>query len=166
MRKLLAVDLQDRPFPLRDRAILELFYSSGIRLSELTGATLPNLDLPERIIRVTGKGTKTRVVPVNRAACRAIGDYLGLERAKLAGKSCALEIFLSRRGRSISNQMVWINPERDCRCCRNKEDHLAALVAPHHGDRPTKGRRRPSYYSRTARTRKSFHDRDLHTFGC
>jgi integrase/recombinase XerD len=108
MRKLLAVDLQGRPFPLRDRAMLELFYSSGIRLSELTGATLPNLDLPERIIRVTGKGTKTRIVPVNRAACRAIEDYLGLERAKLAGKSCALEIFLSRRGRSISNQMVWI----------------------------------------------------------
>jgi integrase/recombinase XerD len=105
--KLLSVDLRGRPFPRRDRAMLELFYSSGIRLSELTGATLPNLNLPDRIIRVTGKGNKKRIVPVNHTACGAIKDYLGTKRSKLAGNNLAPEIFLSRRG-PISNQMVWI----------------------------------------------------------
>jgi integrase/recombinase XerD len=107
INRLLSVDLAARPYPLRDRAIVELFYSSGIRLSELTRATLPNLSLPERIIRVAGKGEKTRIVPVNHAACRATKDYLGFERAKLAGKSGSPEIFLSRQG-AISNQMVRI----------------------------------------------------------
>jgi integrase/recombinase XerD len=105
--KLLSADLRGRPFPLRDQAILELFYSSGIRLSELTHATLPNLNLADRIIRVTGKGNKTRIVPVTTTACGAIKEYLGLERANLAGKNLAPEIFLLRRG-PISNQMVWL----------------------------------------------------------
>jgi integrase/recombinase XerD len=105
--RLLSADLSARSYPLRDRAIIELLYSSGLRLSELTGATLTNFSLTERIIRVTGKGNKTRIVPVNHEACQAIQDYLGSERAQLAGNRCPPEIFLSRRG-PISNQMAWI----------------------------------------------------------
>ena len=108
INKLLSADLNGRPYPLRDRAMLELFYSSGLRLSELTRAKLENLSLSERMIRVTGKGNKTRLIPVNHTACRAIEDYLNSERIKLAGKTCAPEIFLSRRGRAMSNQMAWL----------------------------------------------------------
>jgi integrase/recombinase XerD len=105
--QLLAADLTGRPYPLRDRAILELFYSSGLRLNELTGARLENLSLPERMIRVIGKGNKTRLIPVNHTACRAIEDYLLSERSRLAKKSTAPEIFLSDLGNRISNQAVW-----------------------------------------------------------
>ena len=57
---------------LRDRAMFELFYSSGLRLSELTGATLENLDLEQQTVRVTGKNSKTRVVPIGRFATEAL----------------------------------------------------------------------------------------------
>jgi integrase/recombinase XerD len=106
--QLLMADLTERPYPLRDRAMLELLYSSGLRLSELTSARLDSLNLPERMIRVTGKGKKTRLIPVNHAAARAIEEYLLLERPKLAVLSCAPEIFLSQRGQALSNQMAWL----------------------------------------------------------
>jgi integrase/recombinase XerC len=64
------------PMALRDRAMFELFYSSGLRLSELTGATLDNLDLEQQTIRVTGKGNKTRVVPVGSFAVGALREWL------------------------------------------------------------------------------------------
>jgi site-specific recombinase XerD len=106
MRKLLFADLRLRPYPLRDRAIIELFYSSGVRLSELCNATLTHLDLQQRTIRVTGKGNKTRIIPVNHVACKAITDYLHSERPSLAGAVLSDEVFLSRKGRALSSQMV------------------------------------------------------------
>ena len=73
---------------LRDRAMFELFYSSGLRLSELTGATLDNLDLEQQTVRVTGKGNKTRVVPIGSFAVTALRDWLA-QRAALAPASGA-----------------------------------------------------------------------------
>lgn len=106
MRKLLSADFEARPYPLRDRAIIELFYSSGVRLAELCAATLANLDLQLRTIRVTGKGNKTRIIPISHAACKAIADYLFSERPSLAGKVSPEEVFLSRNGRALSSHMV------------------------------------------------------------
>ena len=68
------------PLGLRDRAMLELLYASGLRISELAGAKLENLDLTEGVVRVTGKGNKTRLVPVGRKACSALAKYLEEER--------------------------------------------------------------------------------------
>ncbi len=96
-----------RPLGRRDRAMLELFYSSGLRVSELTGARLENLHLEEKIIRVTGKGNKTRLVPVGSAAADALGDYLDHERPKMVGRKTGSEIFLSIRGRKLTPQRVW-----------------------------------------------------------
>ena len=73
----------DDPMALRDRAMFELFYSSGLRLSELTGATLDNLDLEQQTVRVTGKGNKTRVVPIGSFAVSALREWLP-QRATLA----------------------------------------------------------------------------------
>src|SRR6188474_2522451 len=69
---------------VRDRAIMELFYSSGLRLDELVGLDLTSIDLPDRTVRVLGKGSKTRIVPVGRKAIEAIRAWLK-ERAALAG---------------------------------------------------------------------------------
>jgi integrase/recombinase XerD len=104
---LLEINVPGRPFPLRDRAILELFYASGLRISELTGARLENLNLQERIIRVVGKGSKTRLVPIGRAACDAIDQYLTRERVHLVGRKTGNEVFLSRHGKKLTTQRVW-----------------------------------------------------------
>lgn len=104
---LLEVSLEGRPFPLRDRAILELFYASGLRISELAGARLENLNLQERLIRVIGKGAKTRLVPVGRIACEAIARYIDQERIRLVGRKTGNELFLSRHGKKLTTQRIW-----------------------------------------------------------
>ena len=104
---LLEINLQGRPFPLRDRAILELFYASGLRISELAGARLENLNLQERLIRVVGKGSKTRLVPVGRIACDAIDRYLTQERIGLVARKTGNEVFLSRHGKKLTTQRIW-----------------------------------------------------------
>jgi integrase/recombinase XerD len=95
------------PLGLRDRALLELLYASGLRVSELCGLRLEGLDLKEGMIRVTGKGNKTRLVPVGSAAREAISRYLELERPKLVSRKSGAEIFLSVRGRKLTPQRVW-----------------------------------------------------------
>jgi integrase/recombinase XerD len=104
---LLEVSLEGRPFPLRDRAILELFYASGLRISELAGARLENLNLQERLIRVIGKGAKTRLVPVGRIACEAIAQYVDQERILLVRPKTGNEVFLSRHGKRLTTQRIW-----------------------------------------------------------
>jgi integrase/recombinase XerD len=107
VKKLLEIDLQGRPFPRRDRAILELFYASGLRISEVAGAQLENLNLQERLIRVIGKGSKTRLVPIGRIACNAITQYLTQERIRLVGLKTGNEVFLSRHGKKLTTQRIW-----------------------------------------------------------
>lgn len=97
----------DAPRGRRDRAILELLYASGLRVSELVNARLENLDLDARIIRVTGKGNKTRLVPVGQKACDAIHAYLEKERPEMVGKRTGSEVFLSSRGTKLTTVRVW-----------------------------------------------------------
>jgi integrase/recombinase XerD len=97
----------NRPLDRRDRAMLELLYASGLRVSELVGARLENLFLDEGAIRVTGKGSKTRLVPVGTAAREAIAAYLEHERPSLVGPRSGSEIFLSNRGRRLTTARVW-----------------------------------------------------------
>lgn len=93
----------------RDRAILELFYSSGLRLSELVSCDIDNIDLDEGSIRVTGKGNKTRDLPVGALAVDAIKAWLGV-RSQLPVKNRAVKdakaLFLSERGNRISQRNV------------------------------------------------------------
>lgn len=90
----------------RDRAILELFYASGLRLSEVCSARLENLDMDEGFIRVTGKGNKTRVVPVGGQALKSLEIYLRLERPVLVSRKTSSHIFISVRGGSLSPDRI------------------------------------------------------------
>ena len=90
----------------RDRAMLELFYASGLRLAELCSARLENLDRDEHFIRVTGKGNKTRIVPVGRTAEEMLDRYLAGERKELVKKRSGSHIFLSVRGGKLSPDRV------------------------------------------------------------
>lgn len=96
------------PHGLRDRAILELFYSSGLRVSELCGLLLQSVNLDEGYLRVFGKGSKERVAPIGTAAIKALRDYLSAGRPQFVKASTGSEIFLSQRGAGISRKMVWV----------------------------------------------------------
>jgi integrase/recombinase XerC len=87
---------------VRDRAMLELFYSSGLRLSELAGLTWRDLDLDDGLVRVLGKGSKTRLVPVGRFAVAALRE-LG---ASAGGGDPGAPVFVGRGGRAISARAV------------------------------------------------------------
>lgn len=92
---------------VRDLAMAELFYSSGLRLSELAGADLKDLDLLSNQIRVRGKGRKERIVPVGRQAERAIRRYLeDRERVVAAPAGDRSALFVSERGRRLSSRSV------------------------------------------------------------
>jgi len=95
------------PLGWRDRAMIELLYASGLRISELTNARLENFDPNEGTVRVVGKGNKMRIVPVGRKACEAIASYLSTERPKLVKRRSGSEIFLSERGTKLTTVRVW-----------------------------------------------------------
>jgi integrase/recombinase XerC len=94
----------------RDKAIMELFYSSGLRLTELTSLDLSAIDLADCTVRVVGKGNKTRILPIGRFAIEALKAWL-VERAALAGRSSPDEgsgaaVFIGRSGRRLSARAV------------------------------------------------------------
>jgi len=115
MSRLLAVDLSERRYPLRDRAILELLYSCGLRATELCILQLAKVNLEERHLRVVGKGNKTRLVPIGLPACAAIEDYIKHERSHFTAATkrgvaaeARPELFPSqRRGKTLTNVRIW-----------------------------------------------------------
>ena len=94
----------DGPLAVRDRALLELFYSCGLRLAEMAAADVDDLDQGDAMIRVTGKGNKERLLPVGRAAMDAIDSWLKM-RATLAGAEQPA-LFVSRHGRRLSHRAI------------------------------------------------------------
>jgi integrase/recombinase XerC len=90
----------------RDHAILELFYSSGLRLSELVGLNLDQLDFSEGTVTVTGKGNKTRIVPLGSQAKHAIENWLVLRQQLLIRNPNEKAVFVSKQGRRISGRNI------------------------------------------------------------
>lgn len=126
VERLLAAPPRETPKGLRDRSMFELFYSSGLRVSELCGLQLQDVDMEEAYVRVAGKGSKERIVPMGGAAVRTLRDYLAAGRPRLVKPRTGSEVFLSQRGRAISRKMVWV-------LCRThaKTAGLKKPVKPH-----------------------------------
>ncbi len=115
---LLAAPDSATPLGLRDRAILELFYASGLRLGELVGLDVEDVNLSGRMVRVLGKGGKERIVPFNPAAAAAIREYLPARRGLLRGGAAAAApgrgrawgkddpLFVNYRGGRLSSRSV------------------------------------------------------------
>ena len=114
------------PFGLRDCAIVELLYASGLRISELANARLENFAAEEGILRVTGKGNKTRLVPVGRKACEALASYVSTERPRLVKRHTGSEIFLSERGTKLTTARIWQIVKKHA-----KHSGLEANIYPH-----------------------------------
>ena len=106
-----AARLLDQPFPataagLRDHAMLEVLYGCGLRASELCGLDVRDAALDEELLRVFGKGSKERVVPILGSAARVLAEYLGQGRGELVGKKPNSAVFLNVRGGRITRQSV------------------------------------------------------------
>jgi integrase/recombinase XerD len=101
------------PVHRRDRAVLELLYGTGMRISELCGLAVSDLDPSAGLVRVFGKGAKERIVPVGRLALAAAGDWLGpsgrarMVPARWARRGDAEALFLNQRGGRLSRQAGW-----------------------------------------------------------
>ncbi len=112
MDRLLSATLEGKrpeeasPRQLRDQAILELLYASGLRVSEAAGLHMSGLDLRERLVRVMGKGSKERIVPLHATACLALENYLSLGRPALLGARQSETVFISTRGNGMSANAV------------------------------------------------------------
>jgi integrase/recombinase XerD len=95
------------PLGVRDRAILELLYASGLRVSELISLRAEDLDLAVGVLTCMGKGRKERLVPMGGVACDWIARYLESVRGGLAGGAKAPQLFLSQRGGRLSRMGLW-----------------------------------------------------------
>ncbi len=95
------------PLGLRDRAMLELLYACGLRVFELCSLRLENLDLEASFVRVTGKGNKTRLIPVGSKAKESMTRYLHSGRPQLVTARTGTHIFLSIRGKKLTPQRIW-----------------------------------------------------------
>ncbi len=104
---LLAAPDVDTPLGLRDRALLELLYATGLRVSELVGLKLFELSLADQVLRATGKGDKQRLVPLGELAAEWLSRYLEEARPALLRERTSDHVFVTVRGAGMSRQMAW-----------------------------------------------------------
>ena len=115
------------PLGLRDRAMLELLYATGLRVSELVSIRLGELSLANGVIRITGKGNKERLVPMGEEALAWIQTYLRDARpALMQGKDIDEAVFVTNRGKGMSRQMFWVLIQRYA-----VESGIVRNVSPH-----------------------------------
>jgi len=107
IERLLALPDRSRPAGLRDRAMLELLYASGLRVSELCGLGVSDLNLEMGVLRTTGKGNKQRLVPVGKEAIQSVREYLKSGRGALLKGRASRYLFVTARGTSMTRQSFW-----------------------------------------------------------
>ncbi len=107
MEAILAAPGADEPLGWRDRALLELGYGAGLRVSELCGLSIPDLRLSDGLVRVLGKGSKERLVPIGRSVIGAVSVYLHQTRPELDRGNSRNRVLLNARGRPLSRVGAW-----------------------------------------------------------
>ncbi len=124
---LLAAPDVTTPLGLRDRAMLELMYASGLRVSELTALRLHELSLADQVLRVTGKGAKERLVPFGDVAADWLRRYLGEARPALLAGRVSDDLFVTQRhGAAMTREMFWHVVKRHARAAG-----IQAPLSPH-----------------------------------
>jgi len=126
IEKLLTPETPETPHNLCDQAVLELAYSSGLRLAELRGARLEHLHLDAGFINVIGKGNKERVVPLGRKAVAALKRYIDTARPQLVRPRSTANIFLTKRGTPFAPVTLWLRLKQ-----RVRRAGIARNVTPH-----------------------------------
>jgi len=126
VKKLIAAPRGDAPTVARDRALLEVMYACGLRASETIGLEVADVDLREGMLRVRGKGSKERIVPLGRQAIAAISTYLRGARSKLVGERHEPKLFVNFRGGPLTRQGLYRIVQRHA-CAAG----LAGQTSPH-----------------------------------
>ena len=108
VEKLLAQPSAETPLEIRGRAMLEMLYGTGLRVSELASLRVADMNLEAGYVCTLGKGNKQRIVPVGRAAIAAVEKYCAGSRARLLGSGLSPYLFVSRRGSRLTRQGVWL----------------------------------------------------------
>src|SRR5262249_35164777 len=107
LEKLLDAPAAEKPLGIRDRAMLQLVYASGLRVTELCGVELTDLNLSLGYLRVTGKGNKQRLVPMGQQAIAAIEAYITLGRPAILAGRASRYLFVTSRGSKMTRQAFW-----------------------------------------------------------
>ncbi len=123
--KLLDIDVTD-PFSARNKAILELMYATGLRISEVISLEFKNIDFEECIVRVMGKGSKERIVPINDYALKALSTYIEEFRPLMIKKEVNNYLFLNNHGKQMTRQGVFKMIKAECLKKGIKKD-----ISPH-----------------------------------
>ena len=130
MFKLLQGPDRTTPSGLRDLAIIEVLYSCGIRVAELAGLNMPDIDFDQRLVRVIGKGDKERIVPIGRKALKSVKDYLEaimpLRKKTQDSEAKSLPVFINYRGGRLSTRSIGSIIKKYVRVCG-----LTANITPH-----------------------------------
>lgn len=127
VERLLAVPAsQNSHACLRDRAMLELLYATGMRVSEMVSLDIDDIDLPAGAVRCLGKGRKERLIPLHPQAKRVLGEYIQLGRPNLEGKKSGRAAFLNSKGSRLSRQGFWLILKN---CA--KQAGLSSKITPH-----------------------------------
>jgi len=108
VERLIEAPAVDDPLGLRDRAMLELMYASGLRVSELVTLPLPRVDVRQGVVQVLGKGGKERLVPMGEPAMEWLARYLAEARPLLAERQASDWLFITRRGGPMTRQNFWL----------------------------------------------------------
>ena len=143
MNRLVAAPETAKPTGVRDRAMLELLYAAGLRVSELCQLELSDLNLEMGVLRVTGKGGKQRIVPVGKSALAAVAEYLESGRPSLLQGRGSRYLFVTARGGRLTRQAFWKLLAVHGRKAGIFHGLDAARDPPHFRDPPA-GRRRGS----------------------
>ncbi|MDR0595292.1 MAG: tyrosine recombinase [Puniceicoccales bacterium] len=106
---LLSIPNTTNPLGMRDAAMLELMYSSGLRVSELCNLLIQAIDLENKFVRVYGKGSKERTVPMGKAGAQKLNNYLMFSRPKLISYFTGSQLFITIRGHKISRKTFWLH---------------------------------------------------------
>lgn len=131
VEKLLAAPEVSNALGLRDRAMLETLYATGLRVSELVALTLPQLNLQTGVIRVIGKGDKERLVPVGEEAAIWLTRYLSEARVSLVRKRKTDVLFPTARGTGMTRQAFWYNIKRYACMAGINAKHLSPHTLRH-----------------------------------
>ena len=123
---LLAAPDVDTPLGLRDRTMLELIYASGLRVSELVTLKAHHLSMSEGVVRVTGKGSKERLVPFGLVARDWLGRYMADARGAILGGQQSEDVFVTARGHGMTRAMFWVLVKKYARIAG-----IAAPMSPH-----------------------------------
>ncbi len=123
---LLAAPEVDTPLGLRDRAMLELMYASGLRVSELVSLKVIHLGMAEHVVRVMGKGSKERLVPFGQVARDWIVRYLAESRGAILGGRQSEDLFVTARGHGMTRAMFWVLVRKYARAAG-----ITAPLSPH-----------------------------------